>query len=78
MVVKVNQTCYDPAMVSLEWAADHVGSKVVYHAMHQDPAKEQGEEGVITSVGNGVVFVRYGADTHSKATLADQLTAVAS
>ena len=45
-----------------------VGQKVVYRPPHLSPM-EPGEEGVITKIGASFVYVRYGDDTHSKATL---------
>ena len=62
--------------MTLTDAAGRIGQKVVYRAPHV-PLSSPGEEGVITSVGPRFVFVRYGADAHSKATEASMLTAVA-
>lgn len=49
--------------MTLEQARAHIGAKVVYRT-----AYGRIEEGVITSTGQRWVFVRYGADTGSKAT----------
>lgn len=48
--------------MTLDQARDHIGSKVIY--------KDRGqvEEGVITSVNDVFVFVRYGSQTTSAAT----------
>lgn len=56
-------------------AAASIGRKVVYRPPHVRE-DEPGDEGVITSVNDVWVFVRYGADTHSKATPASRLTLV--
>lgn len=53
--------------MTLEQAADNIGRAVVYHGF--GPV----EEGVITSVNSTWVFVRYGADKHSKATMPQML-----
>ncbi|MEH3142513.1 MAG: hypothetical protein PGN37_20540 [Mycobacterium kyogaense] len=63
-------------MITLEQAKEHVGQKVVYRAPHID-GDEPGEEGVITAVSSVYVFVRFGADTGSKATPAEYLELVA-
>ena len=58
-------------------ATSRIGQKVVYRPPHLR-SDQPGEEGVITRIGaSGIVFVRYGADTTSKATDASLLTAVA-
>jgi hypothetical protein len=44
---------------------DDIGRKVVYRARNP---KAEPEEGVITSFNETCVFVRYGADVHSKGT----------
>lgn len=54
--------------MTLEEAREHVGDKVVYQ-----PGHGRCEEGVITSVTERYVFVRYGSDVGSKATRADWL-----
>jgi hypothetical protein len=54
--------------MTLEEAKKHVMRLVVYR-----PKVGPTEVGVITSVNEHVVFVRYGADTHSKATKAEDL-----
>ena len=77
--------------MTLEEAAERIGQKVIYRATHSpagegrpqlDPYPHEighgpAEEGVITSVGKAYVFVRYGADTGSKATHPAMLEAVA-
>jgi hypothetical protein len=50
-------------VISPEDAAQNIGRKVVYRLGYRT------EEGVITSVNSRYVFVRYGSDVHSKATL---------
>lgn len=62
--------------MKLTEAAERVGQKVVYRPPHVS-RRDQGEEGVITSVGEHFVYVRYGADVGSKATAAQDLEAVA-
>jgi hypothetical protein len=57
--------------MTLDEARAHVGSLVVYHS-HEGA----GEQGQITSVNAHFVFVRYGTDTHSKATAAGMLSLV--
>ncbi len=47
----------------IEPTADDIGRKVVY-----ERGDRPFDEGVITSFNEKYVFVRYGADTHSKAT----------
>lgn len=49
---------------------DDVGRKVVYRARHPNAELH---EGVITSFNETCVFVRYGADVHSKGTKRDDL-----
>lgn len=61
--------------VTLDEARGHVGNKVVYRAAHV-PVDATGEEGVITSVNSSVVFVRYGADAHSKATYPSDISPI--
>jgi hypothetical protein len=46
-----------------------IGRAVLYGPRHGQPL----EEGVITSFNNVYVFVRYGSDKHSKATLRGDL-----
>lgn len=58
--------------MTLEEARDHIGHGVVY-----DPGHPGVEQGVITSVGFRWAFVRYGSDTHSKATDPGALTLLA-
>lgn len=59
----------------LDEARAMVGRLVVYRPPHITAA-EQGEEGVITSVNDHYVFVRYGTQQTSQATPAERLTAV--
>jgi hypothetical protein len=58
--------------VNLDQAREHVGSRVVYRPDPAIPA----EEGVITSVTDRWVFVRYGADIGAKATGPENLDLV--
>lgn len=55
--------------MTLDEARQHIGNAVVYYV--DDGLAEQG---VITSVNEVYVFVRYGSDMHSKATRAEDLT----
>ena len=77
--------------MTLDEAAQHVGWKVIYRAAHSPAGQGRPrtrrevagtgavvEEGVITSVGQQFVFVRYGADTGSKATHPAMLQLLAS
>lgn len=57
--------------MTLHEAREHVGHKVIYSGPYL------AEEGVITSVNDHYVFVRYGSDVHSKATSAAELTLLA-
>ncbi len=57
--------------MTLDEARGHLGNIVVYHT----PGGAV-EQGVITSVNAHFVFVRYGTDTHSKATAAGMLSPV--
>ena len=61
--------------MTLDEARAHIGDAVIYHpyATELDPV----EEGVITSVSDRYVFVRYGADKGSKATSAERLALLA-
>ena len=61
--------------MTLDEARARIGDAVVYHpyAPELDPV----EEGVITSVNDRYVLVRYGADRGSKATAAGRLTLLA-
>jgi hypothetical protein len=52
--------------IMIEPTEDDIGRAVVYTG-HRYPGGEL-EHGVITSFHDHAVFVRYGADTHSKAT----------
>lgn len=58
--------------MTLTEAAANVGAKVLYQAAASPP-----EEGVITSVNERYVFVRYGSDGCSLATPAEYLTLLA-
>lgn len=62
--------------MTLVEARAHIGNKVVYRASHVKRT-EPGEEGVITSVNDRFVFVRYGPDTTAKATHPAMLDLVA-
>lgn len=57
---------------TLSEASELVGRKVVYRAPHNQPDGPC-EEGVITSVNDTYIFVRYGSDVGSKATRAEDL-----
>lgn len=61
--------------MTLDEARQHIGDGVVYDPYA--PELDEPEEGVITSVNDHYVFVRYGADKGSKATAADRLTLLA-
>jgi len=54
-------------MISMAQARDHIGDGVVYYPDPGIPS-ERAEQGVITSVNDAWVFVRYGDNTGSKAT----------
>ena len=58
--------------MTLEEARDHIGHGVLY-----SPCGGPVEEGVITSVNEHYVFVRFGADKASKATRAADLILLA-
>lgn len=49
--------------MTIDEARDHVGDGVIYY-----PCGGPAEDGVITSVNDHYVFVRYTGDRHSKAT----------
>lgn len=53
-------------MKKIKVAKQDIGRKVVYLPSYKYSSGV--EEGVITSFNDSFVFVRYGADTHSKAT----------
>lgn len=53
-------------MITLEQARERVGSEVTY--LPPGECRCGAEDGVITSVGSGVVYVRYGDDSGSRAT----------
>lgn len=61
--------------MTLTEARERVGQKVIYRPPHVDHDR-QGEEGVVTTVGDTFVYVRFGTDTYSKATWAGSLEAV--
>jgi hypothetical protein len=56
--------------VTLDEARQHIGRGVVYQACSHCPR----EDGVITSVNDAYVFVRYAGDQQSKATNPADLT----
>ena len=58
--------------MTLTEARDCTGRRVIYQRGTWDPA----EEGVITSVSEGYVFVRFAADTGSMACRAEDLTLI--
>lgn len=62
--------------MTLDEAREHVGHKVVYRAPHVRRS-EAGEEGVVTSVNDHYVFVRYSSKAGSQATYPAQLTLMA-
>ena len=55
--------------MTLDEAREHIGSRVVYQPGGGQPC----EEGVITSVSDFYIFVRYGAGSGPKATRPDWL-----
>lgn len=55
----------------IEPTKDDIGRSVIYTGNHYPGGKL--EEGVITSFNNYTVFVRYGADKHSKGTACQDL-----
>lgn len=57
--------------MTLEEAADHIGSAVTYRPHHTEHGEP--ETGTITAVTSRYVFVRYHGDQHSKATAAGNL-----
>jgi hypothetical protein len=65
--------------VTLPEARDSVGMGVVYtpSTMHGPPRTARPEDGVITSVNETWVFVRYAGDQHSKATAPQDLELLA-
>ena len=54
------------------------GMRVLYIPMHAEgnPDHRDCERGVVTFIGSEFVFVRYGNETHAKATSAAQLVEV--
>jgi hypothetical protein len=61
--------------MTLDEARNRIGQLVVYRAPHLTSA-DQGDQGVITSVNDRYVFVRYGSQQTSQATPVELLTAV--
>lgn len=57
--------------MTLDEARARIGSAVVYRASHPGAAAEQG---IITSVNDAYVFVRYGSNPGSAATRPEDLT----
>ena len=55
-------------------ARAHIGDKVIYRPPGQGP--EAAEEGVVTSLNDVYVFVRYGSQVGSAATRPEDLTAL--
>jgi hypothetical protein len=64
--------------MTLEEAREGIGRKVIYEVTPWDGGYPALDEGVITSVNDHYVFVRYGSDTHSKATYPGDLRWMAS
>lgn len=60
--------------MTLDEARELIGNKVVYRAPHQHRYDSPGQEGVVTSVNDTYVFVRYGASTTSQATRPQDLS----
>ena len=63
--------------MTLDQARDHIGHGVVYQPPRLAGIPGDAEGGVITSVGDLYVFVRYGSDTHPRATAPEALTLLA-
>lgn len=67
--------------MTIEQAREHVGDGVVYLPLRAPfppgGLPHQLEDGVITSVNDSYVFVRYAGDQHSKATAPEFLTLLA-
>jgi hypothetical protein len=61
----------EPGMTLLE-ARQNIGRLVIYRPMRRK-TKERGDEGVITSVNDTYVFVRYGTQQTSEATRPEDL-----
>ena len=59
-------------MMTLATARRHIGHPVTYQSPYVDGVPD--EQGVITSVTDMWVFVRYGDESRSKATSPDRLT----
>lgn len=59
-------------IVTLENARQNIGRNVIYYPYENCP-KSEIEYGVITSVNDSFVFVRYTRDIHSKATRVENL-----
>lgn len=60
-------------MITLDQAAARIGDRVIYHDGHAPYPASPGEEGVITSVSDRFVFVRYGNGMTGVATDPDGL-----
>jgi hypothetical protein len=58
--------------MDLDTARAHANSRVIFHDERLGPV----EEGVITSVNDHYVFVRYGSDVHAKATPPEALSLI--
>jgi hypothetical protein len=58
--------------MTLQEAKNNIGKWVVYTPF-DGCSKDQKEIGIITSVNESYVFVRYGNELHSKATLPEDL-----
>lgn len=74
-LAEAEPTPLEPRPLTADIAREHIGAGVVYAPTHGPR-----EDGVITSVGSGpagMVFVRYGSDTGSKATRAADLILLA-
>lgn len=59
--------------MTIQQAKENIGHRVTYKSF-EGCSNDQIEFGVITSVNEKYVFVRYGSEIHSKATGPDQLT----
>ncbi len=49
-------------------SGEDIGRSVIYDPPHPGARSGRGEEGIITSFNDHIVFVRYGSDKHSKGT----------
>lgn len=64
--------------MTLGEARERIGQAVVYRGAGWHPDSwAPAEQGIITSVNDRYVFVRYGSDHHSKATAPEQLRPLA-